>query len=106
MTATTTSQRATDQVRHAVVTVAGVAGEMTSRLPEAANTTRGAFDEANRLVRSGTDETLKIVAGTSIGFAAGLFLGGAPRILVIAALVPAGLVGTALMDRMPSTKVR
>jgi hypothetical protein len=100
MSATTSSQRTTTQVRQAVDTVAGVAGEVTARLPEAATTTRDAFDEANRLVRSGSDETLKIVAGVSIGFASGLFLGGAPRILVLAALVPAGLVGTALMDRM------
>ena len=99
MSATTPSKRATDQVRQAVDTVAGVAGEVTARLPEAATTTRDAFDEANRLVRSGSDETLKIVAGASIGFAAGLFLGGAPRVLVLAALLPAGLVGTALMDR-------
>jgi hypothetical protein len=99
MSSTTPSKRPTDQVREAVDTVAGVAGEVTARLPEAANTTRDAFEEANRLVRSGSDETLKVVAGASIGFAAGLFLGGAPRVLVLAALLPAGLVGTALMDR-------
>jgi hypothetical protein len=99
MSSTTPSKRPTDQVREAVDTVAGVAGEVTARLPEAANTTRDALEEANRLVRSGSDETLKVVAGASIGFAAGLFLGGAPRVLVLAALLPAGLVGTALMDR-------
>lgn len=107
---TTTSRRATEQVRQAVDTVAGVAGEVSARLPEAATTTREAFEEANRIVRAGSDESLKIVAAASIGFASGLFLGGAPRVLVIAALLPAGFVGATLMERMNgslrSTKVR
>lgn len=101
-----TSRRATQQVRQAVDTVAGMANDVTARIPEAASTTRGAFEEANRMVRSGSDETLKIVAGTSIGFASGLFLGGAPRVLVLAALIPAGLAGTALMERMDGSVTR
>jgi len=100
MSATTSQQRtAANQVRQAVDTVAGVAGEVTARLPEAATTTREAIDEANRRVRQGSDETLRIVVGTSIGLASGLFLGGAPRILVLAALAPASLAGMALMER-------
>jgi hypothetical protein len=111
----TTSQgrqnQATRQVRQAVDTVAGAAGEVTARIPEAAATTRDAIDEANRLVRQGSDDTLRIVLGTSVGLASGLFLGGAPRILVLAALIPAGLAGTALMERSDgslttTTKVR
>jgi len=96
---TTTSRRGTEQVRQAVDTVAGVAGEVSARLPEAATTTREAFAEANRIVRTGSDETLKIVTGVSIGFASGLFLGGAPRFLVLASLVPAGLAAATLAER-------
>jgi hypothetical protein len=103
---TTTSRRATQQVRQAVDRVANVAGEVSARLPEAASTTRYAFEEANRMVRTGSDETLKIVAATSIGFASGLFLGGAPRILVLAALLPAGLVGATLVERMDGSLTR
>jgi hypothetical protein len=97
---TTTSRRATEQVRQAVDTVAGVANEVTSRLPEAATSTREAIEEANQMMRARSDESLKIVAAASVGFASGLFLGGAPRVLVVAALIPAGLAGTALMERM------
>jgi hypothetical protein len=97
---TTTSRRATEQVRQAVDTVASVANDVTSRLPEAATTTRGAIEDANQMMRARSDESLKVVAAASVGFASGLFLGGAPRILVIAALIPAGLAGTALMERM------
>jgi hypothetical protein len=103
---TTTSRRATQQVRQAVDAVASAAGEVSARLPEAANTTRDAFEEANRMVRAGSDETLKIVAAASLGFASGLFLGGAPRILVLAALAPAGLVGATLAERMNGSITR
>jgi hypothetical protein len=113
MSATTSDQQrgAARQVRQAVDTVAGVAGEVTARLPEAAAATREGIDEANRIVRQGSDQTLRIVVGTSVGFASGLFLGGAPRILVLTALVPAALAGMALMERIDpeltrATKVR
>ncbi len=92
--------------RHAVNTMAGVAGsvpgvagDVGARLPEAASTTRDAFDEASRLVRSGSDETLKVVGALSIGFAGGLFVAGANRLLVLAALIPAGLVGSSFIER-------
>jgi hypothetical protein len=103
---TTTTRRATEQVRQAVDTVAGVASDVTSRLPEAATTTRDALEEANQMMRARSDESLKIVAAASIGLASGLFLGGAPRVLVVAALIPAGLAGTALMERMDGSITR
>jgi hypothetical protein len=96
--------------RQAADTVAGAAGEMAARFPEAANTTRDAigeanraFQEANRMVKAGSDDTLKVVGAASIGFAMGLFFGGASRFLVIAALVPAALVGSEVMQRQSST---
>ena len=48
---------------------------------------------------AGSDETLKVVAAASLGFAAGLLIGGANRLLVIAALVPAVLVGSEYVQR-------
>lgn len=96
-------ERLSTTARQVADTVAGVAGEMSARLPEAASTTRVAFQEANRMVRSGSDETLKIVGALSLGFAGGLLLGGANRILVVAALVPAALVGSTFVERMNST---
>lgn len=96
--------------RQAADTVAGAAGEVAARFPEAASTTRDAigeanraFQEANRMVRAGTDETLKVVAAASLGFAGGLLFGGANRFLVIAALVPAALVGSEYMQRQTAS---
>lgn len=114
MTASTSQQQksnaAARQVRQAVDTVAGVANDVSARIPEAAATTREAIDEANRMVRQGSDETLRTIVGTSIGLASGLFLAGAPRLLVLTALAPAGLAGMALMERSgvgsSTTKVR
>lgn len=93
---TTTAKQTAKQMAD---TVAGVAGEVSARLPEAAESTRDAFQEANRMVRAGSDETLKVVAAFSLGFAGGLLLGGAPRVLVLAALVPAAVVGSEFVDR-------
>jgi hypothetical protein len=94
--------RLTATARQAADTVAGAAGEVAARFPEAANTTRDALQEANRMVRAGSDETLKMVGAASLGFAAGLLFGGANRFLVMAALVPAALVGTEYMQRQSS----
>ena len=67
-------------------------------------TTRDAFDEANRLrpARVPTRRCKIVVGDVRRVSPSGLFLGGAPRVLVLAALLPAGLVGTALMDRRAS----
>jgi hypothetical protein len=81
-------------------TVASVASDVSARLPEAAAGTGKAFDDARRLVQTGSDDTLKLVGALSVGFAVGLLVGGANRLLVIAALVPTGLIATTLAERM------
>ncbi len=106
MTTTRNKADAVGTARSVVSTVAGVAGEVGARLPEAASTTRDAFDEASRLVRSGSDETLKVVCALSIGFAGGLFVAGANRLLVMAALLPAGLVGSTFIERTDGSGLR
>jgi len=92
--------------RQAADTVAGAAGEVAAKFPEAATTTREAlgeanraFQEANRVVRASEDETLKVVGAASLGFAIGLLFGGANRFLVMAALLPAALIGGEFMQR-------
>jgi hypothetical protein len=99
---TTDDQGVMDTARQVADTVAGAAGEVSARLPEVASSTRDAFTEANRMVRSGSDGTLKIGGAFSIGLAVGLLLGGANRLLVVLALIPAGLIGTTLIERTES----
>jgi hypothetical protein len=86
--------------RNVADNVGAAAGEVGARIPEVAQSTRDALTEANRLVQGGSDETLKLVGATAIGLATGLLLGGANRILVILAMLPAALIGATLVERM------
>ena len=81
-------------------TVAGAAGEVAARVPDVAQGTRDAFTEANRMVQGGSDQTLKLVGASAIGFAVGLLVGGASRFLVILSLVPAAVIGATLLERL------
>ena len=87
-------------------TVASVAGDVSARLPEAAAGTGKAFGDARRMVQTGSDDSLRLVGAMSVGFAVGLLVGGANRLLVIAALVPTGLIATTLAERMQDSRGR
>jgi hypothetical protein len=86
--------------RQVVGGVAGAAGEVTARIPEVAQTARGAWEEADRMVHRGSDSTLQLVGAASVGFAVGLLVGGAHRLLVILSLIPAALIGATMVERM------
>jgi hypothetical protein len=89
-----------DAVAEAAGTVRGAAGDAVARLPEVAATTRSAIEDANRQMRSGSDEMLSVGSVLSFGFAMGLLIGGASRLLVAVALIPAAAMGLTLMDRV------
>jgi hypothetical protein len=82
----------TRRAREAANAVAGTASVVTARFPEAAS-------EIDRMVRSGSEDTLRTLAVGSVGLALGLLIGGANRLLVLAALLPAGVMGLALSNR-------
>lgn len=79
--------------------VRGAAENVASRIPEAAATGRAAVDEAARRIETGSDEMLTAGATLSLGLAIGLLIGGASRILVVLALIPAAAMGMTLLDR-------
>jgi len=87
-------------VSEAAGTVRGAAGEAVARLPEMTATARSAIEDANRQMRSGSDEMLSVGSVLSFGFAMGLLIGGASRLLVAVALIPAAAMGLTLMDRV------
>lgn len=95
----TAVQQAKDVVRDAAGTVKDAANEAVARLPEAAATTRVALADAQRAIESGSDETLSAGTLVAFGFALGLLVGGANRLLVLLALVPAAAMGITLLDR-------
>ena len=79
--------------------VAEKASSVAARLPDAAASTRGAVEEAARRMEAGSDEMLAVGASLSLGLAIGMLIGGAPRILVAVALIPATAMGFTLLDR-------
>lgn len=85
--------------RDVATEVADKANAVAARLPEAAATTRGAVEEAARRMEAGSDEMLAVGASLSLGLAIGMLIGGANRILVAMALIPATAMGFTLFDR-------
>ena len=91
-------------VSEAAGTVKDVAADSAARLPEVAATTRTALEDANRQMRTGSDEMLSMGSALSFGLAGGLLLGGAPRLLVAAAFLPAVAMVLTLLDRSSRTR--
>ena len=69
-------------------------------------TTRAAYDDANRRIRSSSDEMLRLGSAVSFGLAVGLLVAGASRLLVAAAMVPVGMLGLAMLERWSGAKGR
>ena len=107
MAATTTpTPRASADDHDLATTAKEIAGDVADRavaaaqrLPEAASATGAQLERANRVIRSESDEVLAVGTSLSLGLAMGLLLGGANRLLVILALIPATAMGFTLFDR-------
>jgi hypothetical protein len=109
-TQSTDSSRADDHSDLAT-TAKGIASDVADRavaaaqrLPEAANVTGAQLERANQVIQSESDEVLAVGTSLSLGLAMGLLLGGANRILVILALIPATAMGFTLFDRHGGTR--
>jgi hypothetical protein len=59
-----------------------VAEDAATRVPAIASMGRSAFDDASHRIQASSDEMVRLGTVLSFGFAAGLLIGGAPRILV------------------------
>jgi hypothetical protein len=104
-TRTTTPSTAAPKLDHAedardiAGTVLGVAQDAVSRIPDAASSTREAISDATRTMQAGSSARLSAGTLIAFGFAFGLLIGGAHRLLVLAALIPAAAMGVTLLDR-------
>ncbi|MBA2381567.1 MAG: hypothetical protein H0V73_05590 [Chloroflexi bacterium] len=112
MATTTTSQSAssTDDDDLAA-TAKGIASDVADRavaaaqrLPDAASATSVQLERANQLIQSESDEVLAVGTALSLGLAMGMLLGGASRLLVLLALIPASAMGYTLFDRHNGTR--
>ena len=70
----------------------------------AATATGVQLERANQLIQGESDEVLAVGTSLSLGLAMGLLLGGANRLLVILALIPATAMGFTLFDRHGGTR--
>ena len=100
---TTTTKSSTDDLgttaKGIAADVADRAATAAQRLPEAASATGAQIERANQAIQRESDEVLAVGTSLSLGLALGLLLGGASRLLVILALIPATMMGYTLFDR-------
>ena len=73
--------------------------QVADQMPAAVERTRVGAVRTTTTLQGMPDTTLRLIAGASIGLAAGLTLAGAPRLVSLAALVPALFVGGAEATR-------
>jgi hypothetical protein len=74
-------------------------GQVAEQMPAAVERTRVGAMRTTTTLQGMPDTTLRLIAGASIGLAAGLTIAGAPRLFSMAALVPAIFVGGAEATR-------
>jgi hypothetical protein len=67
--------------------------------PDVARLSRGAVDDLVRAIETGSDERVSAGVSISLGMAIGMLLGGAPRILILAALAPVAIMGIFQTER-------
>jgi len=68
-------------------------------LPEAVDLARTGAIETTTTLQTMGDPTLQLLAAASVGCATGLYLAGSPRVMTLAAIAPAVIVGVAILTR-------
>ena len=96
-----TNGNATDRdgVQAALTEVRGAIGNVSRQVPDVARASRAAVDDMFKAIESGSDERVSAGVTLSLGLAIGMLLGGAPRLLILAALAPVAAMGLVLQDR-------
>jgi len=74
---------------------------LIDRVPEAVESARSSAMDAARTVDAMPEQTRLVLAALSLGVGAGLYLGGAPRLVTMLALAPAAIVAGTWMAREP-----
>lgn len=96
---TTGSTSRGEAVQTAAAEVRGALTDMSRSVPEVARASRAAVDDMFKAIETGSDERVTAGVTLSLGLAIGMLLGGAPRLLIVLALVPVAAMGLVLQDR-------
>jgi hypothetical protein len=70
-----------------------------ARVPATLRTTRAGAQEATNVLQGLPDATLRTLAASSLGLGAGFYLRGAPRLVIMAGVVPAMIMGATIALR-------
>jgi hypothetical protein len=90
---------AVDQARDAVLMV-------RDSVPPIVEASRGFLAASTHAIERASDERISAGTTLSLGLAIGLLVGGAPRLLTAAALVPVAAMSLALLDRRTARTAR
>ncbi len=99
-------RRRQDRFAIAIRRISGVAsaaragaGTLLDRVPGTVRATRVGANDATSALQTLPDSTLRWLAAGSVGLGAGLFLAGAPRVVIAAGVAPALAMGAAALAR-------
>lgn len=88
-----------DHVPDLLGTARDGASQLASHLPDAIARARVGAHGTETKLQAMSDPTLRLLASASIGLAAGLYIAGARRLVTMAALASAFVVGSAIATR-------
>ena len=94
---------ATSQLSSAASTAAAVASDVAHNAASTAQASIQGLDGALKRLDAEPDQTLTIGAAFSLGVAAGLLLGGGPRLLALATAAPGIAMALTLLGRQDSS---
>jgi hypothetical protein len=86
-------------IQAAVAEVRGALENVGRTVPDVARASRQSIDDLFKAIETGSDERVSAGVTLSLGLAIGMLLGGAPRLLILAALAPVVAMGLVLQDR-------
>ncbi|HEY8868707.1 MAG TPA: hypothetical protein VIM30_04905 [Candidatus Limnocylindrales bacterium] len=98
--------KAQDGAAAALAGARAAADEVGTRLPSIASAGAEGAAESVRMLQELADPRLELLAAFSLGVGTGLWMAGAPRLVTLAALSPALLVGVAIASRKQSQQGR
>ena len=100
------ASKAQDGAAAALAGARATADEVGTRLPGIASAGAEGAAESVRMLQEVSDPRLKLLAAFSLGVGAGLWMAGAPRLVTLAALSPALVIGVAIASRNQDGKGR
>ncbi len=95
----TNGSTGSDRVSGAIGVMRATADQVGDRLPGVVDTVREGATGGARAIQELPDRDQRLLAAFSLGLGLGLSISGAPRLLVVATLAPALLIGTTMTTR-------